>query len=225
MPQGVTVVTGPPFAGKSLWIADEISAREEDGELGLVAVDFSGLYAATVPGVESSLRDEAVSDTGSPRFVGYLFEAAVAQIAVRELSGYIATNSPKRAVVLAERFGGRLVNIDIDVEELAERIDGHMRGLTRKVRRASREGVGRRCRDAAGRYLSEAVVLVGKARNVKRVGKQWRDTGPVKPFDRDNFRRGLTPAGKEVVAQLESDGDLSWKPIDVHNRILLARSY
>ena len=68
-------------------------------------------------------------------------------------------------------------------------------------------------------------MLVGKARNVRRVGKRWRDTGPVKPFDRDNFRRGLTPAGRQVVAQLESDGDLQWKPIDVHNRLLLARSY
>ena len=116
----------------------------------MIALDYSGLYAATVPGVESSLRDAAVADTGSPRFVGYLFAAAVAQVSARELSGYIATNSPKRAVVLAERLGGRLVNIDVDVEELADRIGGHMSGLTRKVRRASREGVGRRCRDAAG---------------------------------------------------------------------------
>ena len=224
MPQ-VTVVTGSPFSGKSLYIADEISAREEEGELGLVALDFSGLYAATVPGVESSLRDEAVAATGAPRLAGYLFEAAVAQVVLRELSGYVATNSPKRAVALAERFGGRLVNIDVDIEELAGRINQHMSGLTRKVRRASREGVVGRCRDAAGRYLSEADVLVGKARNVRRVGKQWRDKGPVKPFDRDNFRRGLTPAGREAVAQLESDGDLSWKPVDVHNRLLLARSF
>ena len=127
---------------------------------------------------------------------------------------------------LAERFGGRLVNIDIDVEELAERIDGHLSALTRKVRRASREGVGRRCRDAAGRYLSEADVLVGKARNVKRVGKQWRDTGPVKPFDRDNFRRGLTPAGRRGCRAngVRRRPDVG-NPIDVHNRILLARSY
>ena len=225
MPQ-VEVVTGAPFSGKSLYIGDEIERREARGELGLVSVDYSGLYAATVPGVESSLRDAAVAATGAPRLAGYLFEAAVAQVVLRELSGYIATNSPKRAVALAERFGGRLVNVDVGIEDLAGRINEHMSGLTRKVRRASREGVVGRCRDAAGRYLREADdVLVGRARNVRRVGQRWRDTGIVKPFDRDNFRRGLTPSGREAVAQLEADGDLEWKPIDVHNRLLLARSF
>ena len=217
----IEVVTGNVFSGKSLYIGDEIERREEEGELGLVALDYTGLYAATVPGVESSLRDQPVAATGAPRLAGYLFEAAVAQVALRELSGYVATNSPKRAIALAERFGGRLVNVDVGVEELADRINGHMRGLSRTVRRASREGIIGRCRDAAGRYLNEADALVGKARNVRKVGKRWRDDGPVQPFDRDHFRRGLSANGKRVVAQLEADGDLDWRPKNVLDRLLL----
>ena len=221
MPQ-VEVVTGAPFSGKSLYIGDEIERREEAGELGLVALDYSGLYAAAVPGVQSSLRDQAVSDSGASRFIGGLFSTAVAQVAVRELSGYIATNSPRRAVELADRFDARLVTVDVGVEELAKRIDGHMRGITRKVRRASRAGIVGRCRDAAGRFLSESDALVGRARNVRKVGKRWRDAGPVKPFDRELFERGLTADGREVVAQLLADGRDDYKPKDVLNRLLLA---
>ena len=224
MPQ-VEVVTGAPFSGKSLYISDEIERREEDGELGLVALDYSGLYAAVVPGIQSSLRDQAVSDTGASRFVGGMFAAAVATVAVRELSGYVATNSPARAIELADRFDARLVNVAVGVEDLAGRIDGHMRGITRKVRRASREGIVGRCRDAAGRYLSESDALVGKARNVRKVGKRWRDDGPVKPFDRELFGKGLTPAGREVVAELEADGLFEWRPQNIINRLLLARGY
>ena len=218
-------MTGAPFSGKSLYIGDEIERREEDGELGLVALDYSGLYAAAVPGVQSSLRDADVSATGASRFVSGLFSAAVAQVAVRELSGYIATNSPRRAIELADRFDARLVNVDVGVEELADRIDGHMRGITRTVRRASREGIVGRCRDAAGRFLRESDALVGRARNVKKVGKRWRDDGPVLAFDRDVFRRGLTPDGREIAAQLEADGVESWHPADIFNRMLLARSF
>ena len=220
----VQVVTGAPFSGKSLYIGDEIERREEGGELGLVALDFSGIFAAVVPGVESSLRDQAVADSGAPRFVGHVFSVAVAAVAARELSGYVATNSPRRAVELAERFGGRLVNVDVGVEELAGRVDKHMRGLSRKVRRASREGVIGRCRDAAGRYLRESPKLVGRARNVVKDGDGWRDDGPVQAFDRDVFRRGLTADARETVAELEADG-VEWKPADIFNRILLARSY
>lgn len=220
MPQ-VEVVTGAPFSGKSLYIEDEIERREEDGELGLVALDFTGIYAAVVPGVESSLRDRAVSETGAARFAGHLFEVAVSQVAARELSGYVATNSPLRAIAIADRFGARLVNVEIGVDEMAGRIESHMRGLTRKVRRAGRDRIVGRCKDAAGRYLSESDALVGKARHVRRKGKQWRDVGPVTPFDRAHFRKGLTADGREVVAQLEADGFNEWKPKDILNRLLL----
>ena len=225
MPQ-VEVVTGAPFSGKSLYIADEIARREgSEGELGLVALDFTGIYSAVVPGSESSLRDQAVSDSGAPRFVGALLATAIAQVAIRELSGYVATNSPKRALELAERFGGRLVNVEVGIEDLADRVGTHMKTITRNVRRATRESVDRRCRDAAGRYLNEAPALVGKARRVRKVGKRWRDDGPVKPFDRALYVRGSTPAGREVIAQLEADGISDWTPTHIFDRLLLEKQY
>ena len=72
MPQGVTVVTGPPFAGKSLWIADEISAREEDGELGLVSARLHGVcMRRRFPGWRVHFGTKPLSATGASRFAGY----------------------------------------------------------------------------------------------------------------------------------------------------------
>ena len=216
----INVVVGAPFAGKGRYVRSEIARRELDGELGLVNVDYTAIYAAVIPGVQSQLRDQAVADTGAPRFVGYLFEAAVAQVAVRELSGYVTTNSPERAIALAGRLEGRILNIDLGAEDLADRIESHMAGLEREVTRAARGEIIGRCRGAAVRYLRERPTLVGRARNVVRDGDGWRDDGPVQAFDRALFRRGLTPAGREVAAQLEADGFGEWTPSDILSRLL-----
>ena len=41
----ITVVVGSPFSGKGRFVSDEIERREqEEGELGLVAVDFTPLF-------------------------------------------------------------------------------------------------------------------------------------------------------------------------------------
>ena len=218
----VEVVVGSPFAGKGRYVRSEIARREAAGELGLVNVDYSAFYAAAVPGLQSSLRDQAVSDTGAPRFAGYLYEAAIAQVAARELSGYVTTPSPERAIALAERLDSRVLNVDLGVVVLAERIVVHMAGLERTVTRATREALLGRCRGAATRYLREKPALVGRARNVRRDGEKWVDDGPVQAFDRDLFRKGLTPLGRETAAQLEADGFVDWKPADIHSRILLA---
>ena len=53
------VVVGSPFAGKDRWVSSaEIERREADGELGLLALSFTGLYSAIAPGAESVYRDE-----------------------------------------------------------------------------------------------------------------------------------------------------------------------
>ena len=217
----IEVVTGAPFSGKGRYIRSEIARREAAGELGLVSIDYTALYAASVPGVQSSLRDQAVSDTGAPRFAGYLYEAAVAQVVLRELSGFITTNSPERAIALSGRLDSRILNIDLGAEDLADRIETHMAGLEREVKRAARGEIIGRCRGAAVRYLRESPKLVGRARNVVRDGDGWRDDGPVQAFDRDLFRRGLTPAGRETAAQLEADGVTEWTPSDILSRLLL----
>ena len=48
------VVTGPPFAGKGWWIADQIERREAAGEVGLVALNYTAMYMALAPGDESA---------------------------------------------------------------------------------------------------------------------------------------------------------------------------
>ena len=219
----VDTIVGPPFAGKNLFIASEIESREARGELGLIAIDFSGLFSAVVPGKQSQLRDQAVSDSGASRLAGTLFNVAVATVADRGLNGFVATNSPVRALEIAGRFEGRVLNIDLDVEDLSSRIESHMAGLEREVTRAVRGEIVAGCIGAAGRYLRERPKLVGKSRNVVKRGKRWVDDGPTPPFDRALFRRGATSAAREEIAQLEADGITDWKPADILSRLLLAK--
>ena len=83
------VVTGAPFSGTGRWIAAQVDNREAAGELGVVAINYTDIYAAISPGANSQYRDDAVSETGVPRLAGYLYAAAVREAAARELSGYV----------------------------------------------------------------------------------------------------------------------------------------
>ena len=56
----IVVVTGAPFSGKGQFVRDEIERREQDGELGLISIDYTALYSSVVPGEQSSFRDDAV---------------------------------------------------------------------------------------------------------------------------------------------------------------------
>ena len=103
------VVTGAPFSGKGWWIEKQIARRESAGARGLLALSFTGIYSALAPGDESTFRDDEVSDSGSPRLAGYLLAAAVREAAQRELSGYIAVDSPRRAVQFLELTGGKVI--------------------------------------------------------------------------------------------------------------------
>ena len=42
--------------------------------------------------------------TGAPRMAGYTFEVVTAAAVARELDGYILTQSPRKAIELADRF-------------------------------------------------------------------------------------------------------------------------
>ena len=103
------VVTGAPFSGKGWWVEREIERREAAGERGLLALSFTGIYAALAPGDESTFRDDEVSDSGTPRLAGWLLAGAVREAAARELSGYVAVDSPRRAVQFLEITGGEVV--------------------------------------------------------------------------------------------------------------------
>ena len=117
----ITVTTGAPWSGKSEYVKAEIRRRETAGELGLVMLGWSELFRLLFPGEQSQFRDEAIADTGAPRLTGYLHEVAIAAVLTRELSGYVVTQSPIKAVELADRFGGPLVEIVSDPGDVADR--------------------------------------------------------------------------------------------------------
>ena len=212
----ITVVVGPPFAGKGQYMRSEIARREQEGELGLIALDYTPLYSALVPGEQSSFRDDAVADSGAPRWIGYLFAVAVAQALTRELSGYISTPSPRRAIEIADRADAPIVDVPATVDEIAVRVNVHMRALSRTVPRATRGRTVGRCRAAAATYYRDEHRLVGRARVAT--------TGARKlAFDPAAFERGLTSAGRLARADLVGEGIVDPTPADILSRLISGR--
>ena len=158
----LTVVAGAPFSGKDRWIAAQIERREADGARGLLSLSFTGLFAALSPGAESVYRDAEVSDSGAPRFVGWLLATAISQAATRELVGFVAVDSPRRAVELLGRIGGSGV-IEVAVSQAtAHRRAGEHLDLIREL--APRAGADdadaeARCRRVVDAYYHEREVL------------------------------------------------------------------
>ena len=219
----VEVVAGAPFSGKARYVRQEIERREAAGELGLVALDWSILYLALVPGEQSKLRDEAVSDTGAPRMAGAVFDFAVGAVAARELSGYVLTQSPRRAVEIADRLDALIVEVEVDPGDLADRAESHMRTLRRTVTRAASDALRSQCRRQAVTYYREESRLVGRARVARRRGSRYTVGETKRPFDRAAWERGLTPAARDAVAELQAAGTADPTPAEVLSFILKNR--
>ena len=220
----VEVVTSPPFGGKARYVRQQIERREAAGELGLIALDWTALYSAMVWGAQSSFRDDAVSDTGAPRAAGAAFDFMAGAILARELSGYVLTQSPERAVALADRFDARLVEVDAPPDVVASRAQLHMRSLGRTVTRAALSASRPRCRRAAASYYNEQHRLVGRAHVARQRGRGYAvDPDPKPAFDRALFERGLTPKGREALTQLKELGNPDPTPAQVVEYILRNR--
>ena len=218
------VVAGAAFSGKARYVRQEIERREAAGELGLIALDWSLLYLALFPGEQSSLRDQAVSDTGAPRLAGSLFDVAVGAIAARELSGYVLTQSPRRAIELADRLSASIVEVEADPGDIADRAEAHMRVIRRTVTRAaSSDALLSQCRRQGVRYFQEDARLVGRARVVRRRGATYTVGETKRPFDRALWRAGLTPAGRSAEASLIAAGTLEPTPAEVLSYLLRNR--
>ena len=154
------VVTGPPFAGKNWWIADQIERREADGERGILAISYSSMYVAIAPGNESAYRDEEVTDTGVPRLAAYLFAAAVGEAGTRDLAGYVATDSPRRAVDLLERIGANeLIEVRVTEETAIRHAERHVAQLRQIAPRAGAADAIQRCRRIVQQYFRERPML------------------------------------------------------------------
>ena len=220
----VEIVTGPPFSGKARYVRQAIERREAAGELGLIALDWTAIYLALFPGAQSAFRDEAIGDSGAPRAAGAAFDFVVGAIAARELSGYIATQSPERAVALADRFDARLVEVDAPPDVVASRAELHMRSLGRTVTRAALSASRPRCRRAGAAYFNQQDKLVGRAHVARQRGRGYAvDPEPKRPFDWALFLRGLTPKGREAVAQLRELGNAQPTPAQILEYLLRNR--
>ena len=156
----LTVVAGAPFSGKDRWIAAEIERRESGGARGLLALSYTALFAALVPGAESVYRDQEVSDSGAPRFAGWLLAAAVSEAATRERAGFVAVDSPRRAVDLLGRIGGTgLVEVQVPEATAVARADAHVAVVSELSPRAGQDDAKARCLQMVRQYFAERDVL------------------------------------------------------------------
>ena len=154
-----------------------------------------------------------------------MYEAALSALAVRELSGFVTTNSPRRALAIAARLKTTaILDIPTPEETIALRAEKHLREMRRYVPRARKGPGGReRCIQAGMVYLRERPQLAGKAREVTKTGKKWKVAGKVREFDRALWERGLTTKGREAVAELVSLGNPEPMPADVLQFLLKNR--
>ncbi len=161
----LTIAVGSPFAGKGWWISREIERREGAGELGLVHLSYSGIYASLIPGTDSVFRDGRISDTGAARYAAFLLAVAIREANTRELSGYVAVDSPRRAVQAVQDIGGApVVEVTVSRTEALRRADRHVELIRDLAPRAAQDDgaeAAQRCRQMVASYYAERPVLDG----------------------------------------------------------------
>lgn len=167
----LTIVTGAAFSGKRLWVDTQIEqAEEEEGAVGQIALDYTAIYSAAVPGLASTYRDQRVTDSGAARFAGWLLAAAIREAGQRELDGYVLTDSPRRALALAAAAGGApMVEVVVSQETALRRSQRHVELVKALVPRAAAdngEEAQARCKKMVNAYYSEADLLPPDTRQV-----------------------------------------------------------
>ena len=153
------VVTGSPFSAKSWWAEAQIERREAAGERGLLLLSYSSVYSALAPGDESVLRDDSVSDSGAPRLAGWLLAGAIREAAQRELSGYVAVDSPRRALQYLEIVGGdSIIEATVTEAQAVRRAREHVSLISELAPRAKQkenaEAIAR-CQSMIRTYFAE----------------------------------------------------------------------
>ena len=157
----LTVVAGAPFSGKGRWIAAAIAAPRVGRRTRAAGVVVSpGCTRRWCRATESVYRDGEVSDSGAPRFAGWLLAVATAEAATRELSGYVAVDSPRRAVDLLQRTGGdSLTEVQVPEATAVRRADEHVAMVSELSPRAGQDDAKARCLKMVRAYYSERDVL------------------------------------------------------------------
>ena len=154
------------------------------------------MFSAIVPGAESVYRDEDVSDSGTPRLVGYLMATAVAEAGRRELSGYVALDSPRRALQVLEQIGGnRLIEVTVSEQTAHRRAEQHIeivRDLAPRAGADDAKAAAARCRKMVAAYFRERDALDNV--DVRRV------RAPERPSDQAiQVRVDGRPSGRRSV--------------------------
>ena len=163
----LAIVVGAPFAGKRLWIDRQIERAEQDGEVGTLALDYTSIYSAIVPGLASVYRDQHVSDSGAARFAAYLLAAAIREAHERELRGFAAVDSPRRAQALAAQLGGPVVEVVVSEQTALRRARAHVELVRELAPRATADETAAKCKQMVRQYFEEADVLPDDRRKVR----------------------------------------------------------
>ena len=206
------IVVGPPFSGKGWWIADQIERREADGEVGLLSLNYTSVFMAISPGDESAYRDEEVTNSGVTRLASYLFSVAAGEAGTREMAGYLAVDSPRRAVDLLERIGGNeLIEVRVTEETAIRHAERHVEQLRQIAPRAGAADAIQRCRRIVAQYFRERPVL-------STVTVQ-----EVDPVDRPSDQAISYAWRAALAAAKRGDGDAKAKWINAARRMLATR--
>ena len=209
------IVVGAPFAGKDRWISREIERREADGEVGLISLSYSGIYGAVAPGAESTYRDSRITDSGAARFAAYVLAAAVREANTRELSGYVAVDSPRRALAAVQQSGGsQVVEVVVTQETALRRSQQHVeliRDLAPRAGADDAKAAAAKCRQMVRAYFDERGVL--DSVDVRQV------TAPDVPSD-NAIRYAWTAA---IKAAKRNDTERRDKWTSAARRMLAAR--
>ena len=186
------VVVGAPFAGTGRWVEAQIAKREAGGERGLVRIGYTELYSAIVPGVESSYRDAEVSDTGGPRLAAWMYAAAIRQAAERELSGYIQTDSPRRATQILQEIGGErsIIEVNVSKAQAFARSEEHLDGLAELAPRVSasdRDAADAKCRKGIETFFNERRVRAPNRPSDRQITYAWEVA--IRAAKREDFAK------------------------------------
>ena len=135
----LTTVVGAPFSAVRIdGSHQQIERREGEGEVGLVALNYTSLYSALVPGIDSVYRDGRISDSGAARFAAYMLAVALREAHARELPGFVAVDSPRQAVQAVQQSpGSPVVEVTVTRQEALRRAQQHIALLRDLVPRAA----------------------------------------------------------------------------------------
>lgn len=194
------IVAGPPFAGKTQWVEEQIDKREKAGERGLLLVDFSMLYLSMFPGDADKVR--LPGSVGVP-LTQYVREVVLQQAQERELDGYVTVAKPETAERLRERLVQETITVvDTPEKVVRDRMEKHMRQMYAiRGNQRKKDAIRSECEGAVDSWFND---YVEQEWHRKTSGKPSQ-TRPPKPAPPDNRTPGQRRRAA-VVGRLRGHG-------------------